>query len=182
MEADTLEALSRRTTALVAERAAHVVRVEGRRRGAASGVVWSADGLVVTPTTRSSATRRWRSGCPPARPRRAEVVGRDPTTDLALLRVRGDRARAGRLGGRGAAPRASSSLAVSRPGRSPRAALGVVARAAGEYRAARRRPRSTASSRPRSSSTRASPAALAAVRVGRAARASRPPGSCAARR
>ncbi len=45
---DTLVALSRRTAALVAERAPHVVRVEGRRRGPASGVVWSADGLVVT--------------------------------------------------------------------------------------------------------------------------------------
>ncbi|HEX9306855.1 MAG TPA: hypothetical protein VF894_05155 [Anaeromyxobacter sp.] len=46
METDALTALSRRTAALVAERAPHVVRVDGRHRGPASGVVWSQDGLV----------------------------------------------------------------------------------------------------------------------------------------
>ena len=60
-------------------------------------------------------------------------------------------------------------LGVSRPGQSPRAALGVVARAAGEYRGGRRRPRSIASSR-RRSSLHAGPLGRAgAVRVGRAA-------------
>ena len=48
MEADPLVALSRRISQLVSERAPHVVRVEGRRRGPGSGVVWSADGLVLT--------------------------------------------------------------------------------------------------------------------------------------
>jgi S1-C subfamily serine protease len=63
------------------------------------------------------------------------VLGRDPSTDLAALRVKGaelapaawaDEAAAGAL-----------LLGVSRPGRSARASLGVLARAAGEYRARR---------------------------------------------
>ena len=66
----------------------------------------------------------------------AEVVGRDPTTDVAALRVRGA----------GLSPAAWSDAAlapgallvgVTRPGNSPRAELGVVARAAGEYRGGR---------------------------------------------
>jgi S1-C subfamily serine protease len=130
---DALIALSRRTAALVAERAPHVVRVEGRRRGPASGVVWSADGLVVTAHHALERDEEVEIGLPSGETTTAEVVGRDPTTDLALLRARStglavptwtdDAPAAGEL-----------VLAISRPGKSARAALGLVARAAGEWR------------------------------------------------
>ncbi len=85
---DLLTALSRRTAALVAERAPHVVRVEGRRRGPASGVVWSADGLVVTTHHALERDEELEVGLPGGDAVPAELVGRDPTTDLALLRAR----------------------------------------------------------------------------------------------
>jgi S1-C subfamily serine protease len=131
---DPLVALSRRTAALVAERASHVVRVEGRRRGAASGVVWSADGLVVTTHHALERDEELEVGLPSGDVALAELVGRDPTTDLALLRVSAT-ALAPPPWSDEAPAAGELVLAVSRPGKSPRAALGVIARAAGEYRA-----------------------------------------------
>ena len=134
MEADPLAALSRRVADLTTERAAHVVRVEGRHRGPASGVVWSSDGLVLTTHHALERDEEIEIGLPSGETAAAELVGRDPTTDLALLRV---------SGGLSAAPWSDEPVragelvvALARPGRSPRAALGLVARASGEFRGA----------------------------------------------
>jgi S1-C subfamily serine protease len=135
MEADALTALSRRIASLVAERSAHLVRVEGRRRGPASGIVWSSDGLVITSSHGVERDEQIEVGLPSGDSAEAELVGRDPTTDLALVRVRATGLFPAEWAD--AQPDAGELvLALSRPGRSPRAALGVVARAAGEYRAA----------------------------------------------
>jgi S1-C subfamily serine protease len=135
MEADPIAALSRRTAALAAASAPHVVRVDGRRRGPASGVVWSSDGLVVTAHHVVERDEELEVGLPSGETVAAELVGRDPSTDLALLRATAT--------GLAAAPWSDEApatgelvLALSRPGRSPRAALGLVARAAGEFRSA----------------------------------------------
>ncbi len=135
MESDALAALSRRTAALVAERSPHVVRVDGRPRGPASGVVWSPDGLVVTTHHAVERDEELEVGLPSGESAPAELVGRDPTTDLALLRVSATGLPAVEWSD-GAPAAGELVLAISRPGRSPRAALGLVARAAGEYRAA----------------------------------------------
>src|SRR5512138_1315203 len=87
MEPDLLSALSRRTAALTSSAAAHVVRVDGRRRGPASGVVWSSDGLVVTAHHVVERDEELEVGLPSGETVPAELVGRDPTTDLALLRA-----------------------------------------------------------------------------------------------
>jgi len=134
METDALTALSRRIAALVAERSVHVVRVEGRRRGPAAGVVWSADGLVVTSSHAVERDEEIEVGLPSGDSADAEVVGRDHTTDLALLRVRATSLSPAEWSD-GDAAAGEIVLALSRPGRSPRAALGLLARAAGEYRA-----------------------------------------------
>lgn len=135
METDPLSTLSRRVAQLVAERSPHVVRVDGRHRGPATGIVWSSDGLVVTTHHALERDEELEVGLPSGDTAAAELVGRDPTTDLALLRVS--------AGGLVAAtwsdePLSAGELvlALSRPGRSPRAALGLVARAAGEFRGA----------------------------------------------
>jgi S1-C subfamily serine protease len=133
---DVLTALSRRTAALVAERAQHVVRVEGRRRGPASGVVWSADGLVVAAHHAVERDDGLEIGLPSGEAAPGEVVGRDPSTDLALLRVRATGLSPAPWGDAGALAAGELVLSVARPGRSPRASLAVLARAAGEYRAA----------------------------------------------
>ncbi len=135
MEADALTALSRRIAALVAERSAHVVRVDGRRRGPAAGIVWSSDGLVVTSSHGVERDEEIEVGLPSGDSAEAELVGRDPTTDLALVRVRATGLSA--VEWADTEPAAGEIvLALSRPGRSPRAALGLLARAAGEYRGA----------------------------------------------
>jgi S1-C subfamily serine protease len=135
MEPDALVALSRRIAALVAERSAQVVRVDGRRRGPAAGVVWSSDGLVVTASHGVERDEELEVGLPSGDTAAAELVGRDPTTDLALVRARATGLSP--VEWADAEPAAGELvLALSRPGRSPRATLGLVARAAGEYRGA----------------------------------------------
>jgi S1-C subfamily serine protease len=134
METDALATLSSRIAALVGERSAHVVRVDGRRRGPASGVVWSGDGLVLTSSHAVERDEELEVGLPSGETADAELVGRDPSTDLALVRVRATGLAA--VSWAEAVPAAGEILlALSRPGRSPRAAIGLLARAAGEYRA-----------------------------------------------
>jgi S1-C subfamily serine protease len=136
MESDLLTALSGQLEGLVARTAAHVVRVDGRRLPS-SGVVWSADGVVVTAHHTLHRDDEVTVGLPSGDTAEAEVLGRDPSTDLAVLRVRtGGLAPAEWTDGAAGAAGALV-VGVSRPGRSPRAALGVVSRAAGEFRAAR---------------------------------------------
>jgi S1-C subfamily serine protease len=102
-----------------------IVRVEGRRRKSASGIVWSND-LVVTAHHVAERDEGLAIGLPDGSKVSATLVGRDPTTDIALLRVSdagltpaiwledGD-LRVGQL-----------VLALGRPGRTVEATLGVV--------------------------------------------------------
>src|SRR5512141_2740766 len=114
---DALTALSRRTAALVAERAAHVVRVEGRRRGPASGVVWSADGLVVAANHAVERDDELELGLPSGALATAEVVGRDPSTDVALLRARATGLAPAAWGDADALVAGELVVAIARPGR-----------------------------------------------------------------
>jgi S1-C subfamily serine protease len=139
MEMPAFESLSSELTATVERLAASVVRVEGRRRSAASGLVWSADGVIVTAHHALERDEEIEVGLPTGDVTGGEVIGRDPTTDLAALRVRAS----------GLAPVDWPAapgpalapgvfvLGITRPGRTARAGLGVVARAAGEWRAPR---------------------------------------------
>jgi S1-C subfamily serine protease len=139
MELDLFTALSTQLEELVSRASAHVVRVDGRRLPS-SGVVWSAEGadaVVVTAHHTLHHDDEVTVGLPSGETAAAEVLGRDPSTDLAALRVRTAGLSPARWAD-GAAPVAGQLvLGISRPGRSPRAALGLVARAAGEFRAAR---------------------------------------------
>ena len=103
-----------------------VVRVEGRRRLPASGIVWSADGVVVTAHHILERDDNLKLGLPDGETVAAELAGRDPTTDIAVLRAQGaklappgwtepDDVRVGNL-----------VLAVGRPGRTAQATLGIV--------------------------------------------------------
>ncbi|HYD40289.1 MAG TPA: S1C family serine protease [Anaeromyxobacter sp.] len=134
---DLLAALSSGLAERTEAGAGHVVRVDGRRRGPSSGVVWAADGVVVTAHHALERDEEVTVGLPDGTTATCEVAGRDPSTDLAVLRLPG----AGLspvAWVEDPAPRAGQLvLAVSRPGRAPRAALGVIARSAGEYRASR---------------------------------------------
>jgi S1-C subfamily serine protease len=137
MEKPAFEALSSELTQTVERLAPSVVRVEGRRRHAASGVVWSADGVIVSAHHALERDEEIEVGLPGGEAAGGEVIGRDPTTDLAALRVRASGLAAVEWP---AAPGPALGpgtfvLGVTRPGRSARAGLGVVARTAGEWRA-----------------------------------------------
>ena len=64
-----------------------VVRVAGRRRHPASGIIWSADGVIVTAHHVVERKQEISVGLPDGRTLPAELAGRDPTTDIAVLRV-----------------------------------------------------------------------------------------------
>lgn len=129
---EPLEQFSDALAAVVERTAPSVVRVEGRRRGAASGVAWSED--VVVTTHHALEFDEVSVGLPEGRAHQASLVGRDPGTDLAVLRVPGA----------GLAPAAWADvdglkvghlvLAVSRPGRTAQARLGMVAALADGWR------------------------------------------------
>ncbi len=111
-----------------------VVRVEARRRLPASGIVWSADGLVVTAHHIVRRDDNIQVGLPDGRAVAATLVGRDPSTDLAVLRAEAtdltpavwatpDGLRVGHL-----------VLALGRPGRTVQATLGIVSALGNEWR------------------------------------------------
>lgn len=113
---------------------ASIVRVNGRRRQAASGIVWSADGLIVTAHHVVQSDEGVTVGLPNGDNVNAQVVGRDPTTDLALLRAEAqgltpptwlaaDELRVGHL-----------VLALGRPGQNVQATLGVISALGGPWR------------------------------------------------
>lgn len=64
-----------------------VVRVEARRRIPASGILWSADGLIVTAHHVVEQDDNIGIGLAGGQSLTATLVGRDPTTDLAVLRA-----------------------------------------------------------------------------------------------
>jgi S1-C subfamily serine protease len=110
-----------------------VVRVEGRARGASSGVVWSADGIVLTAHHTLDWDEDVRIGLADGSALAAKVVGRDPGTDLALLRVDAKGLRPATW--RDDAPRVGQMiLHLSRPGRTVRARLGIASALAGPWR------------------------------------------------
>lgn len=129
-----LSDLSGALAATVAALAPSIVRVEARRRMPASGLVWSEDGLVVTA---HHVVRRDDELAVGADGERipAVLVGRDPTTDIAVLRASGGLAGAVATPWEDAAPAVGElALAVGRPGRSPQAALGLVSAVGGAWR------------------------------------------------
>ncbi len=104
----------------------HVVRVEGRQRLPASGVVWSADGVIVTAHHVLEQDENIQVGLADGQTLAASLVGRDPSTDLAVLRVPAtglatpawaepDNLKVGHL-----------ALALGRPGQGIRATLGIL--------------------------------------------------------
>ena len=121
---NVLKDLSDATTAVVETAARFVVAVNGRERGGASGVIVR-PGVVVTAEEALERDEEVAVILPNGQEAAAIVVGRDPTTDVAVLRVRGaDVAEPAE----GAIPKAGAIvIAVGRVGKDVVAALGSVA-------------------------------------------------------
>ena len=129
---DIASDLSGRLATLVEKAAPAVVRVEGRRRAASSGVVFGADTVIA-----AHHNLEWddgiRVGLADGTTVPAVLVGRDPTTDLALLKVQASGLVAPAWGGPEDVKVGHLVLGLSRPDRSVRAGLGIVC-AAGDAR------------------------------------------------
>jgi S1-C subfamily serine protease len=110
-----------------------VVRVEGRRRIPATGIAWTADGHIITANHVVKRDGKIGVGLPDGESVKAEIVGRDPSTDLALLKVDGpalspadkgtDSYQVGHL-----------VLALGRPGRTVQATLGIISAVGDSWR------------------------------------------------
>ena len=120
----TLTQLSDALAAAVEGAGKSVVRIKGRRRLAASGIVWRDDGTIVTANHVVKRDEGVRVGLPDGEVLDATVVGRDPSTDLAVLRVEGATSSAANHGGE---PQVGHLvLALGRPGQTVQATLGIV--------------------------------------------------------
>ncbi len=134
--AGTLGALSNAMADAVERVAAAVVTVNGRPRQSATGVVYDAD-LVLTADHVVEVEDNLTVGTPDGRTLPAQVAGRDPSTDLAVLRVPGLN-----IEGAGTAENPARVgqfvLAVGRPGESGvSASSGIVSAAGGPLRVGR---------------------------------------------
>lgn len=125
---DVLQNLSNELAATVAGVEPSIVRVESRRRLPASGIVWSADGVIVTAHHVVEREENIKIGLADSETVSATLVGRDPTTDLAVLRsdakdlsvptwatFEANSVQVGHL-----------VLALGRPGKTVQATLGVI--------------------------------------------------------
>ena len=127
----TLSDLSRDITSLAERCGPSVVRVDARRGAPATGIVWT-DNLVLTAdhvlehddsiqVTVASTTVK------------ASVIGRDPGTDLALLKTEGLSSPAASRGGTAEVRPGQIVLAVGRPG-DLQVTLGIVSGVSGSFR------------------------------------------------
>jgi S1-C subfamily serine protease len=123
--ADVLTTFSDALAGVVEAAGPAVVRVSGGRRPS-SGLVWSADGVVLASEHLLRRDEDITVTMGDGRELPATLIGRDPSTDLALLRVQGtglpvlrwreaDGLKVGQL-----------ALALGRPGRTVRARLGIL--------------------------------------------------------
>lgn len=109
-----------------------IVRVDGRRRQSGSGIAWSSDGVIVTANHILRRDDKLAVGLPDGERVNAQLVGRDPSTDLAVLHVEATlvpptwaEASSLRVG--------NLALAVGRPNTSIQSTLGVISALAGAW-------------------------------------------------
>ncbi len=121
-----LSSISKSLTLVVEAAGPSVVRVDARRRWPGSGIIWAPDGIIVTADHLVEREESIEVGLSDGRTLPAALVGRDPTTDIAVLRVQVV----------GLTPAAWANpddlgvgtllVALARPGRTVRAALGIL--------------------------------------------------------
>ncbi|MEZ4617810.1 MAG: trypsin-like peptidase domain-containing protein [Caldilineaceae bacterium] len=132
--AESIKQISEGMAAVVEASHTSIVRIDGRRRHAASGIVWAEDGVIVTAHHVVERDEGLHVGLPDGATVDATVIGRDPGIDLAVLRVTSqqltpatwqlsDELKVGHL-----------ALAMGRPGHHVQATLGIVSALGGEWR------------------------------------------------
>ncbi|MCA9961913.1 MAG: trypsin-like peptidase domain-containing protein, partial [Anaerolineales bacterium] len=110
----------------VANAAPGVVRIEARRRLPATGIVWSSDGVIITANHVVRQDSGISVGLEDGTAVAATLIGRDPTTDLAVLKADASSLTA--------LPHAAAKevsvghfvLALGRPGKNVQATFGII--------------------------------------------------------
>jgi S1-C subfamily serine protease len=113
---------------------ASIVSVHGRRRQPASGILWSAEGWIVTANHVVERDENIIVVLPSGEEATAEIGGRDPVTDLALLRVAPGDHKPAAWANLGDLRVGHLVLALARPNGSLEATLGVVSSLGGPWR------------------------------------------------
>lgn len=131
---DVLQNLSNDLAATVAAVEPGIVRVEARRRLPASGIVWSADGVIVTAHHVVEREDKIQIGLAGGQSVPATLVGRDPTTDLAVLRSEATGLTPPTWAEAQSLQVGHLALALGRPGESVQATLGIISALDGGWR------------------------------------------------
>ena len=121
-----LPELSEALADAVSKAAAGLVRVEGRERLPATGIVWDAEGLILTAHHVLERDENINVGFEDGETVTAELVGRDPATDLALLRTTKGGSSVPAWAGPEDLRVGHMVLALGRPGKNVQATLGIV--------------------------------------------------------
>jgi S1-C subfamily serine protease len=132
--AETLNDFSTALAAAVEAAGAHVVRVEGRERVPATGIVYSADGVIVTAHHVVEQDENIQVGLPDGRTVAATLAGRDPSSDVAVLRAEASGLSAATWAAPDSLQTGQIVLALGRPGRSVMAAFGIISGLGGAWR------------------------------------------------
>ena len=121
----TLKEISSGIAGVVEQAGPSVVRIEAGRRFPGSGIVWAADGTIVTADHVIEQEDEIRVGLPDGQLVAATLAGRDPGTDLAVLRAQASGLSVPSWSD-GAAKVGQLVVALARPGRTVRARLGII--------------------------------------------------------
>lgn len=123
----SIEELSNHVADVLEAQADSVVRIEARRRGGgASGIVYSSDGLIVAALHTFGRDENIHVGLASGERAKAEIVGADPGRDLVLLRVEGHELKPPTWRNLDGLRIGNFLLTIARPGRTPRASMGIL--------------------------------------------------------
>ena len=132
--ADVLQNLSNDLAVTVETAGKSIVRIEARRRQSASGIIWSADGVIVTAHHVVERDENIKIGLPDGSTVSATLVGRDPTTDIAVLRVQASGLTPAKWADASEMRVGHLVVAVGRPEESVQATLGIISSLDGGWR------------------------------------------------
>ena len=118
--------ISKEMAGAVAKAGSGVVKIEARRRLPASGIIWSSDGVFVTAHHVVERDEGITIGLPNGRTAPATLVGRDPTTDLAVVRAQVTEIDAPEFAEPDSLSVGHLVFGLGRPGQTVMATLGIV--------------------------------------------------------
>lgn len=131
---ESLQTLSNAMADLVESTGPSIVRVEGRGRLGASGIVYSADGVIITAHHVVERDENIKIGLADGNSVNATLIGRDPNTDLAVLKAETSGLTAATWVDAGELRVGHLVLALGRPGKTVQATLGIVSALGGAWR------------------------------------------------